>query len=301
MPLPSNPQVGEWIDKQLAILESRYIETGAELSYDLYLHLQEKKRVVAGNEVTELEWAVSPIDKRTGKRVSAATIKKVVNRHIDPLGKEVIKIIGDIFYEHEDFYLKDIAAPMDKIVDPEKWMKSFDKSRSRFYRADRENRWYEVSLNANKITEDARSQAFNIVQAGIHENANPDTLVREMREKVFGLKPGERNKGVTYKATRIVRSELAYAESEIQQEILRQNPEILGVTINYYGGPCPSGECVAKIKTGRNVQISGDDVSADFYFRDGPIPWSPYHPGCFCGVTAHLYQSDWDELMARAA
>lgn len=300
MPLPSNPQIGEWIDKQLAALESRYIETGGDLSYDLYLHLQEKKRVIDGNEVTELNWTVSPVDKTTGKRVSPATLKKIVNRHIDPLGEDVIKMVAGIFYDHEDFYLKDIAAPMDDIVDAEKWSKSFNLSRSRFYRTDRENRWYEISLNANKITEDARSQAYNIVQAGIHENANPDTLVRGLREKVFGLKPGERNKGVTYKATRIMRSELAYAESEIQKEIIRQNPEIIGVTINYYGGPCPSGECPRILKSGKNVQISGDDISADFYFKDGDVPWPPYHSHCYCTVVAHLYQSDWDELMEAA-
>jgi hypothetical protein len=301
MPLPSNPQIGEWIDKQTAVLENRYIETGSDMSYDIYLHLKEEKRAVDGNEVTELVWIASPVYKATGKRISSATLGKVIDKHVKPLGKDVIKNIADIFYDHEDFYLKDIAAPMDDVIDPEKWMQSFNKSRSRFYRADRENRWYEISLNANKITEDARSQAFNIVQAGIHENANPDTLVREMREKVFGLKPGERNKGVTYKATRIVRSELAYAESEIQKELMRQNPEIIGVTINYYGGPCPSGECVREIKRGRNVQFSGEDVSADFYFRDGEIHWPPYHPHCYCSVVAHLYQSDWDELMGRAA
>lgn len=300
MPLPSNPQVGEWIDKQTAMLAGRYIETGAELAYDIYTHLKEERREVDGNEVKELRWILSPVDKATGKRVAPSTLRKVVDKNVDPLGRTIIKAIADIFYDHEDFYLKDIAAPMDDAVNPEKWAKSFMRSRSRFYRTDRENRWYEISLNANKITEDARSQAYNIIQAGIHENANPDTLIREMREKVFGLKPGERNKGVTYKAERIVRSELAYAESEMQQEILRQNPEIIGVTINYYGGPCPSGECVAKIRRGRNIQASGDDLSADFYFRDGPIDWPPYHPHCYCTVVAHLYQSDWDELMEAA-
>ena len=111
--------------------------------------------------------------------------------------------------------------------------------------------------------------------------------MRDVAEKAFGFKrPGSiprKPKGVLYKIHRIVRTEMQRMRTFAMQEGLEADQDIIGVHIQFGGGPCPGDVCPPK---------QGD------YYKDGsdmgwPPPSIPFHPNCYDKETKVCTDSGW--------
>ncbi len=289
--------IGTWVNGQFVEVEAVIVKTGEKLSHDVAGHLKTTVKTYddLGNPVYETAWILSPIDKTTGKRIPPKTLRVAVDKSFDSLNDEAIPIVHDIYEDYTDVSLTRSARLLE-YDEPEKFINRFNRAKSKSYKKVIKEREFTIFTNMEGVTDEYRRKSYNIIQAGINQNRNADTLVRELREDVFGLKKGEKNKGITSRAKMVVNTELAYAESEAQREIIKQNKDIIGIRLHYYGGPCPSNICPDILNSGHNVKHSGEEISADFYYEEDTIKWPPYHPHCFCLVIRYLYERDLRKL-----
>jgi hypothetical protein len=230
-----------------------------------------------------------------GKRLSGKSIEKAVTMATGAVLDDIEPMVYDIYDYHDATYLRRQAklAPGDFTKD--EWVEKLLGNKTAAY--EREGALYK-QYRDSKLRSILTNEAYEAINGriieAIRQNQNPDETIRRVREDVFGLKPGERNKGITYKAERLVRTELSHAETLSEKEVLRQNKDIIGVRIRYYGGPCSNGLCLDHLHNGVNFQSSGEEATADFYDKDG-VDWPPYHPNCYCGVARYLYVEDLEE------
>jgi hypothetical protein len=109
--------------------------------------------------------------------------------------------------------------------------------------------------------------------AAITERLTVGEMTTQLRQNVWGLKKYVRNPGITYKATRLARSEMAFSNFLAQDAWGRETPGINGFRVWFGGGAC-NGIC---------LQFIG------FYRYDDEQPESiPFHPNCGCYITYNL-------------
>jgi len=109
------------------------------------------------------------------------------------------------------------------------------------------------------------------LRMGVIQRKSWGAIVTDLRQKAFGLEPYQRAKGITYKAQRLVRTELARRRQLAINEFIK-SPSIVGVTILFGGGPCLSGICYEKV--------------GEYYKGENwPPPETPFHPNCRCSVV----------------
>jgi len=292
--------IGTWINGEYTEVQAVIVETGEKLSHDIAGHLKTNIKTYddLGNPVFETEWIFSPIDKATGKRLPPKTLRETVDKRFVALNDEVIPIVHDIYADYTGVSLTR-AARLLEYEEPERFIKRFNRAKSKSYKKVVKEREFTIFTNMEGVTDEYRRKSYNLIQSGINQNKNADTLVRELREDVFGLKRGQKNKGITGRCRMVVNTELSFAETEAQKEIIKQNSDIIGVRLHYYGGPCPSNICPGALSNGRNLKYSGAEISADFYFKTDTVPWPPLHPYCFCIVIRYLYERDLRKLGER--
>ena len=120
------------------------------------------------------------------------------------------------------------------------------------------------------------------LRLGLIEQKSWNQIITDIRRNAFGFKKYQRidrkDRGATWKIKRMVRTETARMRSMAEEEVIRADPDIIGVSFYFGGGPCPHNEC---------PPLVGD------YYKDGsgmgwPPPSLPRHPNCMC-YTTNIY------------
>jgi hypothetical protein len=108
------------------------------------------------------------------------------------------------------------------------------------------------------------------VKGAIIERLSYGELVTRLRREVWGLRPGARNKAITYKATRLARTELIKTAYLTNDTWGYDTPGIKGRRVWFGGGAC-DGSC---------LQFVGY-----WPYDEGPPESIPFHPHCACYIT----------------
>jgi len=116
------------------------------------------------------------------------------------------------------------------------------------------------------------------LRMGFIERKSWNQIITDIRRNAFGFKKYQRidrkDKGATWKIKRMVRTEMARMRNMAEEEVIKSDPDIIGVSFYFGGGPC-DGSC---------PPLVGD------YYKNGsgmgwPPPSIPIHPNCGCYVT----------------
>jgi len=119
------------------------------------------------------------------------------------------------------------------------------------------------------------------LRMGFIERKSWSDIITDIRQNAFGFKKYQRvdrkDKGATWKIKRMVRTEMQRMRTMAEEEVVRQDPDIIGVAFYFGGGPC-DGSC---------IKLVGE------YYKDGsgkgwPPPSIPIHPNCTC-YTTNIY------------
>ena len=119
------------------------------------------------------------------------------------------------------------------------------------------------------------------LRMGFIERKSWSEMITDIRQNAFGFKKYQRvdrkDKGATWKIKRMVRTEMQRMRTMAEEEVVRQDPDIIGVAFYFGGGPC-DGSC---------IKLVGE------YYKDGsgkgwPPPSIPIHPNCTC-YTTNIY------------
>ena len=119
------------------------------------------------------------------------------------------------------------------------------------------------------------------LRMGFIERKSWSEMITDIRRNAFGFKKYQRvdrkDKGASWKIKRMVRTETQRMRTMAEEEVVRQDPDIIGVAFYFGGGPC-DGSC---------VKLVGE------YYKDGsgkgwPPPSIPIHPNCTC-YTTNIY------------
>mgnify|MGYP007001733102 FL=1 len=120
------------------------------------------------------------------------------------------------------------------------------------------------------------------LRLGLIEQKSWNQIITDIRRNAFGFKKYQRidrkDRGATWKIKRMVRTETARMRSMAEEEVIRADPDIIGVSFYWGQGPCPNNSC---------PPLVGD------YYKDGsgmgwPPPSLPRHPNCMC-YTTNIY------------
>lgn len=273
--------INKTIDNEISRMQRIIISFGGDFTVEL------TPRLIQVNG--ETEWIAEPrIRGKKAKRLTATQFIKMkmleLSYKISPVGRDLVK-------NHERGFVLWTASNVIEEEAARRWVKEFSKKKSEAYLYDKGFLRHDVSDRLKSLcVDEGYKNINNIISTGILNNENPQLMRSRIREDVFGLTKGERNKGLTARSEMIMRTELSYAERNVNREVMRQDKEKVGVRLHYYGGPCNSNVCPSIINSGFNVKGG----TADFYFDTG-IPWPPYHPNCHCAVLRYLYAEDMEE------
>jgi len=124
------------------------------------------------------------------------------------------------------------------------------------------------------------------LRMGFIERKSWSDIITDIRQNAFGFKKYQRvdrkDKGATWKIKRMVRTEMQRMRTMAEEEVVRQDPDIIGVAFYFGGGPC-DGSC---------VKLVGE------YYKDGsgkgwPPPSIPIHPNCYSKDTEVYTDKGW--------
>ena len=119
------------------------------------------------------------------------------------------------------------------------------------------------------------------LRLGFMERKSWSELITDIRRNAFGFKKYQRvdrkDKGASWKIKRMVRTETQRMRTMAEEEVIRQDPDVIGIYFYFGGGPC-DGSC---------EKLVGE------YYKDGsgkgwPPPSIPIHPNCTC-YTTNIY------------
>jgi len=119
------------------------------------------------------------------------------------------------------------------------------------------------------------------LRMGFIERKSWSEMITDIRRNAFGFKKYQRvdrkDKGATWKIKRMVRTEMQRMRTMAEEEVVRQDQDVIGVYFYFGGGPC-DGSC---------ERLVGE------YYKDGsgngwPPPSIPIHPNCTC-YTTNIY------------
>ena len=119
------------------------------------------------------------------------------------------------------------------------------------------------------------------LRLGFMERKSWSELITDIRQNAFGFKKYQRidrkDKGASWKIKRMVRTEMQRMRTMAEEEVVRQDQDVIGVYFYFGGGPC-DGSC---------ERLVGE------YYKDGsgkgwPPPSIPLHPNCTC-FTSNIY------------
>gem|GEM_PF-4212673 len=119
------------------------------------------------------------------------------------------------------------------------------------------------------------------LRLGFMERKSWSELITDIRQNAFGFKKYQRidrkDKGASWKIKRMVRTETSRMRAMAEEEVIRQDQDIIGLRFYFGGGPC-DGSC---------ERLVGE------YYKDGsgmgwPPPSRPIHPNCMC-YTTNIY------------
>lgn len=125
------------------------------------------------------------------------------------------------------------------------------------------------------------------LRMGFIERKSWNQIITDIRRNAFGFKKYQRidrkDRGATWKIKRMVRTETARMRSMAEEEVIRADTDIIGVSFYFGGGPCPHNEC---------PPLVGD------YYKDGsgmgwPPPSLPRHPNCYSKDTEVYTNKGW--------
>jgi len=120
------------------------------------------------------------------------------------------------------------------------------------------------------------------LRLGLIEQKSWNQIITDIRRNAFGFKKYQRidrkDRGATWKIKRMVRTETARMRSMAEEEVIRADTDIIGVSFYWGQGPCPNNSC---------PPLVGD------YYKDGsgmgwPPPSLPIHPNCYSKDTEIL-------------
>lgn len=120
------------------------------------------------------------------------------------------------------------------------------------------------------------------LRMGFIERKSWSEMITDIRRNAFGFKKYQRvdrkDKGASWKIKRMVRTETQRMRTMAEEEVIKQDPDIIGVYYYFGGGECPNNEC---------PPLVGE------YYKDGsgngwPPPSIPIHPNCKC-YTSNIY------------
>lgn len=119
------------------------------------------------------------------------------------------------------------------------------------------------------------------LRMGFIERKSWSEMITDIRRNAFGFKKYQRvdrkDKGASWKIKRMVRTETQRMRTMAEEEVIRQDPDVIGIYFYFGGGPC-DGSC---------ERLVGE------YYKDGsgkgwPPPSIPIHPNCTC-YTTNIY------------
>lgn len=117
------------------------------------------------------------------------------------------------------------------------------------------------------------------LRMGFMERKAWNEIITDIRRNAFGFKKYQRvdrkDKGATWKIKRMVRTETQRMRTMAEEEVIRQDQDIIGVYYYFGGGECPNNEC---------PPLVGE------YYKDGsgkgwPPPSIPIHPNSYSKDT----------------
>ena len=116
------------------------------------------------------------------------------------------------------------------------------------------------------------------LRMGFIERKSWSEMITDIRRNAFGFKKYQRvdrkDKGATWKIKRMVRTETSRMRAMAEEEVIRQDQDIIGLRFYFGGGPC-DGSCESLV---------GE------YYKDGsgmgwPPPSRPIHPNSYSKDT----------------
>jgi hypothetical protein len=117
------------------------------------------------------------------------------------------------------------------------------------------------------------------LRMGFIERKSWSEMITDIRRNAFGFKKYQRvdrkDKGASWKIKRMVRTETQRMRTMAEEEVIKQDPDIIGVYYYFGGGECPNNEC---------PRLVGE------YYKDGsgngwPPPSIPIHPNSYSKDT----------------
>ena len=131
---------------------------------------------------------------------------------------------------------------------------------------------------------DAIKDSRRRILAGEITGLPVDSIVRDLKINVLGLRPYQRVGGLSSTLRTVVRTNLAGMNNDVWDGYARSEKQIVGVEIQRGPGECRSNACGA-------LGVSEGEI-ATFLYSIGPPPTMPFHPNDFCMQVGFVFADD---------